>query len=317
MRDVHLRGIDLNLLVPLDLLLEHRNVSRAARAANMSQPAMSRALGRLRSLLGDPLLTRGRGGLVATPAALRLHPLVRRALAEVELILAPRSFDPATWAQEIALAAADQQTIQLLPEVMARIAREAPGVKVSVAPIGPETWDGLRDGRVDLAFGIAEERLPAGLRFAPLYDDAFVSLLRRGHPAAEDWTLPRFVALDHVLVTVLRDGRGALDEVLAREGLSRRVALRLPHFYAAMAVVARTDMVVTLPRSLAHRYAEPLGLVALKPPVERAPFTVGMIWPDSLDAEPGMNWLRRLVTEEARVGRADPADGGGRLQSRP
>jgi DNA-binding transcriptional LysR family regulator len=263
---------------------------------------MSRALGRLRALLGDPLLTRGRTGLVPTPAALRLHPIVRSALAEVERMVAPRSFDPATWTAEIAIAASDQQTIQLLPDVMARVARDAPALRVNVVPAGPDTWSDLRDGRLHLAFGIAEQRLPPGLRFAPLYDDAFVSLLRLEHPAARDWTLRAFIELDHVLVTVLRDGRGVLDEVLAEQGLSRRVALRLPHFYAAMAVVARTDMVVTLPRSLADTYAAALGLIALEPPLERAPFTVGLIWPDSLGAEPGMIWIRALVAEEVRAG---------------
>ncbi|WP_188311947.1 LysR family transcriptional regulator [Salinarimonas soli] len=299
MREVNLRGLDLNLLVLLDHLIDHRNITRAAAAANMSQPAMSRALGRLRGTLGDPILARGADGLVPTPRALLLQPALKRVLAEITGLVSPGVFDPATWQGEIRMAATDHQTILLLPDLVARLSREAPRLDVRVVPFLAAMLDELRDGRIHLSFGIAEQALPAGLRCEPLYRDAFVTLLRRGHPAAEDWTLERFAGLDHVLVTVLGDGRGVLDEDLARLGFRRRVALRLPHFYAAMAVVARSDHVVTLPRTLAMRFAQGVDLIALPPPFARAPFTPTLIWPEALDADPGMAWLRRTVREEA------------------
>ncbi len=299
MRETNLRGVDLNLLVLLDHLIERRSVTAAAAAANLSQPAMSRALARLRALLDDPVLARGADGLVPTPRALALQPTLRRVLAEIRDVVAPQAFHPATWRDQVTLAATDHQTVMLLPDLMARLSREAPGLDARVVPFAAAMLDELRDGRVHLSFGITEQPLPPGLRFAPLHRDRFVTLLRRGHPAAADWTLERFAALDHVLVTVMGDGRGALDDDLERLGLRRRIALRLPHFYAAMAVVARSDLVVTLPRSMALRFAPVFDLVALEPPVERPAFTLTVIWADVLDADPGIAWLRRLVVETA------------------
>lgn len=325
MRQVNLRALDLNLLHPLDLLLEHRSVTAAARAANMSQPAMSRALGRLRAVLRDPLLARGTDGLVPTPAALALHPALKRILGEVRDLVARRPFAPADWRGAVSIAATDHQTILLLPRLMDRIGREAPGLDVTVLPLVARMLDELRDGRLHLTFGIEEQSLPPGLRREPLYRDDFVTLLRAGHPAAADWTLARFTQLGHVLVTILGGGRGALDEVLARRGLSRRVALRLPHFSAAMEVVARTDLVVTLPRTIALRHAAPLGLTMMDPPIRRAPFTTTTVWPEVLDADPGIIWLRAVIREEAAgiegalplARGAVPRDPGAPVTSRP
>jgi DNA-binding transcriptional LysR family regulator len=304
MRELNLRSLDLNLLVLLDILIEHRSVTRAAVAANMSQPAMSRALGRLRGMLGDPILARGSDGLVPTPRALALHPALKRLLAEVGGLVARAEFDPASWGRQVTIAATDHQTILLLPDLMARLSKEAPRLDVSVVPFTADRLRDIRDGRIDLAFGIAEQELPPGLRYEPLYKDNFVTLLRNGHPAAADWSLDRFAALDHVLVTVFGDGRGALDEDLARVGRTRRVALRLPHFYAAMAVVARSELAVSLPRSIALRYLDAFGLTALETPVARPPFTISTIWPEVLDADNGIGWLRGLIREEAgEIGR--------------
>ncbi|HEY8564694.1 MAG TPA: LysR family transcriptional regulator [Beijerinckiaceae bacterium] len=299
MREVNLRGLDLNLLVLLDALIEHRSVTQAAAAANMSQPAMSRALGRLRALLGDPILARGSDGYRPTPRALALHPVLRGVLAEIQGIVLPQTFDPATWRGQVTLAATDHQTIMLLPGLMARLSRQAPRLDLKVVPFLAAMVDELRDGRIDLAFGIAEQELGSGLRQEALYRDAFVTLLRHGHAAAQDWTLERFAGLDHVLVTVLGDGRGVLDEELARLGRERRIALRLPHFYAAIEVVARSDLVVTLPRSMALRFRDRFELLVLEPPIARPPFTVTAIWPEVLDADPGVTWLRSVIRDEA------------------
>ena len=301
MRATNLRAIDLNLLVLLDTLIEHRHVTRAAAAAHLSQPAMSRALGRLRAMLGDPILARGKDGLVATPRALALQARLKALLTEVLALTTAADFSPATSTGEVVLAATDHQTITLLPPLMARLSREAPGVDLRVVPFHGAAREALRDGRIHLAFGIAAQALPSGLLQEALYPDRFVTLLRRGHAAADAWTRERYAALDHVLVTVLDDGPGAIDDALERLGLRRRVALRLPHFYAAMEVVARSDLVVTLPRSIARVYAERLGLLVLEPPLPTDPFTVTLLWPQSLDAEPIIRWLRGLVRAEATL----------------
>lgn len=315
MRETNLRGIDLNLLVLLDRLIAERNVTRAAAAANLSQPAMSRALGRLRALLDDPILVRGADGLVPTARAQALQPTLARLLADVRDLLAPETFDPAAWRARVTISATDHQTIILLPAVIARLAREAPGLDLDVVPLRARELDALRDGRAHLSFGVAEVALPPGLRSRTLYEDRFVTVLRRDHPAAgRAWTAADYAALDHVLVTVLGEGRGFLDDQLAQLGLSRRLALRMPHFYAAMEVVARSDRVVTLPQTLAARFAPGLGLVAREPPVAVTAFTPTLIWPDVHDADPAMRWLREVIAEEAA---GTPGAEGGTFPTRP
>lgn len=302
----------------LDLLLSHRNVTRAAEAANLSQPAMSRALGRLRALFDDRLLVRGSGGLVLTPRAAGLQERLAGILGDVTGLVGRDEFAPARWAGPITIAATDHQTILLLPELMARLARAAPLLDVKVVPFVAALLPALQDGKIDLSFSVVGEPLPRGILSEPLYDDEFVTLLRLGHPAVGDWGLSTFVALDHVLVTILGEGRGIVDEELSRLGLARRVRLTLPHFYAAMAVVARTDMVVTLPRSLAGRYQEGFGLVALPPPIVRPPFTVVAIWPEVLDARPASAWLRSLVRgASAALGCTGEAEAGQRKAGGP
>jgi DNA-binding transcriptional LysR family regulator len=300
MREANVRNLDLNLLGLLDVLLTHASVTRAAKAAHLSQPAMSRALGRLRALLDDPLLLRGSTGYVLTPKAAALQPRVRRILNDVVDLVGSDDFAPASWSDRITIAATDHQTLTILPSLMARLAREAPLLDVRVVPFVAALLPDIQDGKIDLSFAIAEQPLPRGILSEALYEDRFVTLLRHGHTAIGNWGLETFVALDHVLVTVLGEGRGVYDEELERLGLSRHVKLTLPHFYAAMAVVSRSDLVVTLPRSLADRNMESFGLVALPPPVDRPPFTVTAIWPEVLDAQPALGWLRSVVREEAR-----------------
>jgi len=302
MRDVNLRSVDLNLLVVLRALLEHAHVTRAAEVAGLSQPAMSRALARLRALFDDPLLVRGDRGLVRTPKAAALRPRVVALLREIEGLVSERPFDPARLSGRVSLAATDHQTLLLLPFLMRRLSREAPGLDTTVVPIAAAALQGMLRGEVDLAFAV-EEALPAGLLFEPLYRDTFVTLMREGHPAASDLTLDAFLRLDHVLVTIFGDGRGVIDDTLAERGLERRIALRIPHFYSAINIVAETDLVVTIPRSIALRYAAPHGLVMLEPPVSRPPFTVITTWPAVLDADPTNAWLRGIVRDE--VGRIE------------
>ena len=211
MRELNLRGIDLNLLVVLDHLLDTAHVTRAAERAGMSQPAMSRALQRLRMILGDPLLARGPGGLLPTPRARAVQPQLKRILADIGTLVREHPFEPALQSGQLTLAATDHQTIMILPQLMARISREAPRLDVQVVPISPATLEGLTRGTVDLAFGVAEQPLPPPLRTETLYEDRFVTLLRGRHPAIRDWSIETFASLDHVLVTVFDGGRGTVD----------------------------------------------------------------------------------------------------------
>jgi DNA-binding transcriptional LysR family regulator len=301
MREVNLRSIDVNLLVVLEGLLDHAHVTLAAERLGMSQPAVSRALGRLRALLKDPLLVRSAEGLALTPRARALRAPLKIILSGIKTLVTSERFDPATARGTLTIAATDHMSILLLPRLMASLFREAPLLDMRVVSFRPETMVDAAQGRIDIIIGVEENPRQGAFHSEALFTDHFVTLVRKGHPAAKDWGLDRFLTLDHVLVTIFGDGQGAIDDVLERAGLSRRIALRLPHFIAAMNIVSTSDLVVTIPASIARRYAKDLRLQLLEPPVDRPPFTVVSIWSEVVHADPAHAFLRQKIREAAKV----------------
>jgi DNA-binding transcriptional LysR family regulator len=301
MREVDLRGIDLNLLVLLDALIEYRNVTRAADAMHMSQPAMSRALGRLRKLLNDPILVRGEDGLMPTPRAIALHPQLKRLLNDITHLVSDVPFNPEQLTGCITLAATDHATIVLLPKLMTLIAQAAPQLDVTVIPLFNITAECLHDGSIDLAFGVSQATLPSNLCQEPLYEDTYITLMRRQHPAGNCLSIEQFSALNHVQVNAAGNSSGgsAVDTALDKLGLHRRIVLQLPSFITALAVVAESDLVVTLPASIAQRYAIQHDLVAIATPIDCPPITHISIWSGVRATDPANQWLRKLVREAA------------------
>ena len=296
MREVNLAGIDLNLLVALGALLEERNVTRAAGRVGLSQPAMSRALGRLRALFDDRLLVRTSAGLEPTPRAEALAAPLRRVLAEVGRMVQPPDFDPAKQQGCVRLAMADYQSLVLLPRLLRHCEREAPGLDLQVVPHGPDSVRGVESGAVDLAIGVFPDA-DSGFYRQTLYRDDFACVVRAGHPVLEGpMTAERYAALRHAFLTVAGDGRGgAVDEALESIGLSRRIGLRTPHFLAAPLVVAETDLVLTLPRRLAEQLRTFAPLAIFDPPVPLAGFAVSQLWHERRHEDPQHAWLRAAV----------------------
>lgn len=301
MHEKHLRGIDLNLLTLLDALLRHGRVGAAASAVNLSQPATSRALGRLRALFDDPLLVRTGGVTRLTPRALALTEPVARVLDDVRALLAPVDFDPTAWTGRVKLAATDHQAITLLPALSARLRVAAPGLDIEVRPMTAAAIQPLRAGVIQLGFGVAGPHT-AGLQTRDLYEDRFVTLMRQDHAAASAPLTPaRYAMFDHAVVSVLDDRPGVVDDALAEVGLRRRVVLRQPHFYAALAICAATDLLVTLPLSVAERFSAPFELERRPAPVAGAPFTISLLWSPALGSDAAQAWLREEVVGAARA----------------
>ena len=300
MREVDLRPVDLNLLKLLDALLRERSVTRAGQRLGLSQPAASRALGRLRRLLADRLVVRTPQGLEPTPRASALAEPVARLLEGARAIVAPVEFDPATARGKIVIGSVDYMTLLLMPALVARLSRLAPGLDLEIpAMVGDHVGLIARDA-ADLALGIYED-LPAGFFRRLLYDEDLVCVVRRGHPVVEaGLTLERFLALSHVTVVVTGRGEAPVDVALARLGLTRRVAMRLPHFLVAPMLVAEGDMILSLPRRLAHRITDLAPLAVLELPLEIGPLPMSMIWHERRQDDPAHAWLRRQVVEVVR-----------------
>ena len=300
MREVNISGVDLNLLPPLGALLKRRNVTRAAEDVGMSQPAMSRALARLRGLLGDPLLVRGAGGLVLTPRAQDLAPRVAAWMSGAQALFAPEAFAPGALKRILRIAATDAQTVGLLPHLLARVRAEAPGVDLRFEPYGADMVRRIEDGSLDFAFAIDSAPLPPGAASFPLGRTRLALVMRSGHPAAgRDWTLEDYAGFDHVVVSIFGDGRSEIDAKLAQAGVSRRIFLATPHFMAALAAVAQCDCVTTLSRSLAARFAATFGLVLKVPPFGDAPFTDTLVTAAARANDPALVWFCGLAREAA------------------
>jgi len=288
---VRLAGIDLNLLTVLDALLARQSVTAAAKELGRTQPAVSHALRRLRELLGDELLVRTPAGMQPTPRALELQPAVRAAIEAAEAVLqeAP-AFDPARAERTFVVSMADQAAFLLLPPLIERLTREAPGVRIAQRPTAP-----LSPGdELDLEIGLFRDE-PAGVRQEPLFREEFACVIRRGSAAARGrFDLKRYLALPHLLIAPRGQPGSPLDDALARAGQRRRVVLTVPHFLVAPHVIATTDLVWTAPAGLARAFAH-LPLAVREPPFRLDGFTIAMRWHVRLDRDPGVRWLREQL----------------------
>ena len=300
MHEVNLSGVDLNLLPALEALLRRRNVTHAASDVGLSQPAMSRALSRLRALLDDPLLVRGHNGLVLTPKAQALVPRLATAIAELKDLFRDQTFDPATEHRTIRIAASDTQTVLLAPPLMARLARDAPGIDLRFEPYGPDLVRRMESNTLDFAFALSTTDLPMGAISMPLARDRLALVMRRGHPmAARRWSIADYGSVDHVGIAILDDGRSELDALLAAAGVRRRVALVTPHFTAAMAAVAATDIVTTISQAFARRFAGMFDLIVRPPPFANSELMMTLVWSHVRANDPILVWFRELLRDTA------------------
>lgn len=296
MQELHEGALDLNLLLALDALLLERNVTRAAARVGLTQSAMSHKLRRLRELFGDDLLVGGRQGMVPTERALALAGPVRRGL--LELCSALRStapFDPATARRDFTILSSDYADFVILPRVLEHLSRHAPGIGIRMRPPVGAIQQALEDGSADLLMGMSIEG--SGLKQRAVFEETFVVIVRQGHPALADdgasIPLERYVELGHVLVSA-SDEPGLVDERLRARGLSRRVVLRTPYFVGVPFIVARSELVATVPRALAEEAATLVPLRILPTPLPMPSFRIMMTWHERSHRDPAHEWLREL-----------------------
>ena len=300
MSEVNLSGLDLNLLPPLEAVLRRRNVTLAARDVGISQPAMSRALLRLRAVFNDPLLVRASGGFVLTSRGQSLQLAVTAALNDVKQVFEVSGFDPSTLRRTIRMAASDSQTILLTPPLMALLAKEAPAIDLKVEGYSPDLPRRMAEGSIDLTFAKDSTPLPPGAMSEIIADDHLVLVMRRGHPKANiNWCLTDYATVDHASIAFLGDGQSDMDSILAKAGVTRRIALTTPHFMAAIATIAATDLVSTLSYAFAKRFEASFDLVLIPPPFADTRIGLVSVWSHIRHTDPLLLWFRRLVKDVA------------------
>jgi DNA-binding transcriptional LysR family regulator len=296
---MNISALNLNLLPVLDALLAERSVSRAAARLGLSQPAVSNALAQLREVLKDPLLVRQAGGMAPTERALGLAGPLRAGLLALEQGLErPAAFDPTTAVRDFTIMTNDFVAYAMLPRLIARIQVEAPRVHLQVRAVQEHVVPpDLAHGGADLVLGF-NRGLPPGHKAAPMFEDRFIFVARKGHPKVHrKITLATYTKLEHVLVSHEPNARGVIDDVLAQRGLTRSVALRLSHFLLVPPIVAATDYVAALSEIVARSAAASLPLQLLKMPVEAPRAIVQMVWHERTATSPAHNWLRGLVEQ--------------------
>jgi DNA-binding transcriptional LysR family regulator len=300
---VNITAVNLNLFVVFDALIAERNVTRAARRLGVTQSAVSNALRQLRTLFDDPLFLRRSAGVEPTPRALALAEPVRRGLAALGDALAPPRFDPKTAERRFVIATSDFVEVVLLPPLLARLAVEAPGIRLEIVPWGlHEVPSLLARGEADLMIGYYG-RIPPAHRDEDLFTEEFLCLVRKRHPTiGRSLTLKRWTSVPHVVVSQRPGSTSSVDRALAKHGLSRTVGVRVSHFSIVPEIVARTDFVAALSSRLAKPAARTHDLRLLPPPIALGTSTVGQVWHDRLDADPGHRWLRSVIAQvSARV----------------
>lgn len=298
MHQMNVLSIDLNLLKALDALLETESVTKAAELANLSQPAMSRALNRLQHTIKDPLLVRSGRGMVLTPRGEALRTPVRDALAQVSHVFKPQVFDPSKAQDRFRIMAPDYVAQMIMPAVLGQVFKLAPQVQIEMENLSATGISDMCEGRISLGFGVVDDGpVLYNVASQSLFDDRQVCLMRRGHPLIEDgMSLKGYSASAHALLSIIGRGGGRIDDVLQEHGLTRKIALRITQFMTINAVIAPTDLVITVPEHLAQRVmTDELHMMPLPSELQAPPFTVSQIWHERFTKDPAHQWLRRLV----------------------
>lgn len=301
-----LSAVDLNLLVALDVLLEERSVRGAARRLHLTPPAMSHKLRRIRKLLGDEVLVRAGRGMVATPRAEALVEPVRALLSQTQKLLAdPEHFSPATLRRAFLLVCTDHISTVLLPKVEQILAQEAPGVDMYVCPVLPEMMNQLRTGAVDVAIRVSRvlTSAPPEMHMRTLFEDRHVTVARPEHPRVRgpELSLEAYLAEQHVLVAPGGTPSGPIDELLAVQGLQRRVARTRPNFLAALWLVAESDALLTVSRRIVEATAARFPLTVLPTPLPVTDYALSMLWHPRVDGVAEDEWFREVLQRAAEA----------------
>ncbi|PYM37904.1 MAG: LysR family transcriptional regulator [Candidatus Rokuibacteriota bacterium] len=291
MRQVHLRDVDLNLLHALRALLAERHVTRAAKRCFLSQSAMSRALERLRHMFGDPLLVRSGRAYERTVRGERVLRELGSLMPRLEALVRGEEFDPARSQERYRVAMTDHAAMVLMPPLMERIRSGAANVTVEAAAWNDRVYGDVAAGRIDTA--LSAEAPPPVLETEVLYEEDFVCLVGRAQRiGTRRFTLKEYLDLPHAIVETWEGQQAPVDRPLAERGLRRRAVLRIPFFVPTIFTVARTDVILTVPRRLGKIAVATADVRIVEPPHEIKGFLYFMAWHPRLTREAEHAWFR-------------------------
>jgi DNA-binding transcriptional LysR family regulator len=301
MRTTQLRQADLNLLVVFVVLAEERSVSRAARRLALSQPAVSRALQRLRETFHDELLLRAPQGYELTSQGRRVLDELETLLPRVDRLLSGPTFDPDTEVANFRIAGTDNATHILCPLLCREVLPGGRKITLDFSPMGEATFAALERGRLDLVLNAEDGNTPAHFTKEIIFEDRFVCVVAKESSYTRRIKLKQYLDAQHIGVSVL----GALPTIpeqrLASIGAERRIAVRVPYFTTAMRSVAGTQLIATVPERLARQEAPDPRLRLVSPPPELRGFAYLMVWHPRVDSDAAHAWLRDTMRRAGRL----------------
>jgi len=307
LNQIDLSRIDLNLLVLFEIVFQERHVGRSAERLHLSPSAISHGLGRLRTLLGDPLFLKTPKGVVPTERASQLATSVSEILARIRGVVSTATpFDPRHSTRRFVIGAPDGISSVFLPPLLETLREMAPRVDVGLRQLLPTqgsaephlAWkDALReleDRTIDIAI-VPLDDVPARFHKQKLYEEDFVIAVRKGHSFRHNSDLKRYCDMQHLVVSHTGDAFGFVDAELARKGLTRRVALTVPNFIFALSVLAETEMISALPRRFLEIHGARFNVVAVKAPLPLPRFSINIVLPKVAMMDAGLAWLVQLL----------------------
>jgi len=301
---MHLSKVDLNLFMVFDAIYAEGNITRAAERLNLTQPAVSHALGRLRDTYGDELFVRAGRKMVPTPVAKGMVEQVRLALSQLQKTLVDSMhFDPSETTKHVVLGMRDVVESVFLPSLINRLHALAPHMSLASIRIPRQNMESeLATGDVDIAFDV---HLPikGAVEHTSIMADQFAVVVRKGHPLTKGkMTTERYLSYSHIVVSSRRGGVAVEDFELSRQGIRRKIGLRCQHYFVAWQVVRETDMVLTVPEGYAINQKSLGDTVVLPLPVDLPSLEIHMYWHTTVSNDPANKWLRELFLQLAKEG---------------
>jgi DNA-binding transcriptional LysR family regulator len=295
---MHISRVDLNLFIVFEAIYAEGSVTRASLKLNLTQPAISHALGRLRVMFDDPLFVRQGHLMVSTPLARSIIEPVRQSLRGFEVTLNKLNrFEPASTEKEFTLALRDVLESTVLPPLMVALERDAPHARVAAVQVDRRELESeLQAGTLDCAIDVLLP-LPSDIRHTRILADRTLVVARRGHPRLQDAiTLDQYLAEEHILASSRRKGPGIEDFELSRLGMQRKIRLRCQHYFAACRVVSQTDLILTMPERYARVANQQFDNQLLPLPLEMPAWDVYLYWHANVEDDPANKWLRERLT---------------------
>ncbi len=307
----NLAKLDLNLLVNLHVLLDQRNVTRAAEQLNLSQSAISKSLARLRVLFDDPLLERSGYGMEPTLKAKQLQAELKRLMVDIDRLTAPTTFDPFQSSRKFRIAVVESSYSLIFPKFIAEILLNAPNITIDSCRWGADTFERLQRGELDFAITGKDMKPedevrtlipPKGVVSQELYQDELCCLINDKHPCLEaHWDLEQYLSYRHIMVKNYSNERWLVDLKLAEKQFERNIALYVPDFNSAAELCCHTELILTAPKRFSVHAAKKMGLTVLPLPIHVPPLTYPLFWHESRNRDLAHSWLKKFIVERYKI----------------